>query len=291
MQEFASILLNAITLGCTYGLIGLGFVIVFRSTGVISFAQGAFMMTGALLFATLINHSVPVWAALIITVAALAALGMVTFVLVFGRLAGLESFVGAIATIGVGTLIEAIVLLIWGPSIITIKSVFSGGNHHLGGPFLISNIGIFTLAVTAVVFVIVILGLQRSPLGVRMRASADNPGLASYTGLHVVRLSSAAWAVAAATGALAGVVFLIGSQPDPETVYSLGLAAFPAILLGGIDSIGGCLIGGLLIALVQSAIATWWGGQYQDVAAYVALLLLLLVRPQGLFGRIDARRL
>ncbi len=291
MQEFASILLNAITLGCTYGLIGLGFVIVFRSTGVISFAQGAFMMTGALLFATLINHSVPVWAALVITVAALAALGTVTFVLVFGRLAGLESFVGAIATIGVGTLIEAIVLLIWGPSIITIKSIFSGGNHHLGGPFVISNIGIFTLAVTAVVFVLVILGLQKSPLGVRMRASADNPGLASYTGLHVVRLSSAAWAVAAATGALAGVVFLIGSQPDPETVYSLGLAAFPAILLGGIDSIGGCLVGGLLIALVQSAIATWWGGQYQDVAAYVALLLLLLVRPQGLFGRIDARRL
>jgi branched-chain amino acid transport system permease protein len=291
MQQLADILLNTITLGCTYGLIGMGFVVVFRSTQVISFAQGAFMMIGALLFATLINASLPVWLAFITTVVALAVLGSATFVLVFGRLAGLEPFVAAMATVGVGTLIEAAALLIWGPSIITMRSIFATGNHHLGGAFVITDIGIFTLVVTVVVFLATIAGLQLSPLGLRMRASADNPTLASYTGLGVARLSSAAWALAAATAALAGIIFLIGTQPDPATVYSLGLGAFPAILLGGIDSIGGCLVGGIIIAFAQSAVVTWWGGQYQDVVAYALLLLLLLVRPQGLFGRVDARRL
>jgi branched-chain amino acid transport system permease protein len=120
-----------------------------------------------------------------------------------------------------------------------------------------------------------------------MRAVASNTRLAAFNGVNVVRTSTLAWALGAVTAGLAGVVFLLGTQPDPGSVFSLGLAAFPAILLGGLDSIVGALVGGLLIGLGQAAIGVYLGGNWQDVVAYVVLLVVLLVRPQGIFG--DAR--
>ncbi len=291
METVTGIVLNALTLGCTYALIGVGFVVIFRATGVISFAQGVFMMIGALVFAGFARDSWPTVAALAASVALLAVLGALTYRLVFGRLVGLEPFVVSIGTVGLGTLLQAVGLMIWGPSTITTPQILSPHLYHLVGDAGINAVGLLTIGLTAGVFALVGLGLWFTPTGLRMRAVANDTALAAYQGLAVNRLAAGAWAIAGGTAAIAGIVFLLGTEPDPATINSLGLLALPAILLGGFDSIAGVLVGGLLMALAQTIVVKYVGGDYQDVLGYVVLLVLLSVRPQGLFGHVDAKRL
>jgi len=193
--------------------------------------------------------------------------------------------------VGLGILVEAGVLLIWGPAIIVIPQLFSYQVHHVVGQLGFSNIDLFAMAVTVAVFAVVLFGLHRTPVGLRMRAVANNPRLAVFTGVNVLVTSTLAWAIAGLTAALAGIVYLVGTQPDPGSIYALGLAAFPAILLGGFDSIAGTLVGGIIIGLVQATVAVYVGGAWQDVVAYGVLLAVLLLRPQGMFGSPQVARL
>jgi branched-chain amino acid transport system permease protein len=285
------IIINALTLGCTYALVGVGFVVIFRATKVISFGQGVFMMIGALLFAGFARADWPTWLGVVVAVVAMAALSALTYQVVFGRLAGLEPFVVAIGTVGLGTLFESVGLMIWGPSTIQMPQLFGIKLYHVYGPAGVNAVDILTMCVTAGAFLLVGAALYVTPTGLRMRAAASDASLAAYHGLAVSRLSAGAWAIGGGTAALAGIVFVIGTQPDPATIDSLGLLALPAILLGGFDSIIGCLVGGILIALVQTITVQYMSGNYQDVVGYLVLLLLLSFRPQGIFGRVDARRL
>jgi branched-chain amino acid transport system permease protein len=289
--DLANVLVDGVTNGCIYALIGVGFVVIFRATGVVSFAQGTFMMVGALLFASCIRAGIGLAGALVIAGLTLFVTGAVVYWLVFSRLVGGEAFVVSVATVGLGTLLESAALLIWGPGIIGMPVLFSYKTHHIVGTLAVNNLQIFTVVFTVSVFAVIIYGLQRTPVGLRMRAVANNTRLASLAGVNVVRMSMLAWAIAALTGAFAGVAFLLGTQPDPGTIYSLGLAAFPAILLGGLDSIPGALVGGVLIGLLEAWVATYIGGDWQDVISYIVLLGVMLVRPQGLFGSSEIARL
>jgi branched-chain amino acid transport system permease protein len=289
--DFANVVVNGITNGCIYALIGVGFVVIFRATGVVSFAQGTFMMVGALLFGSCIRAGIGMVGALAIIGAVLLIIGGAVYWLVFARLVGAEAFIVSVATIGLGTLLEAVGLLIWGPGIINIPLLFSYRTHHIVGALAVNGEEIFTFVFTVALFALIVFGMQKTPLGLRMRAVANNPRLAALAGVNVVRMSLLSWAIAAATGGFAGVVYLLGTQPDPGTVYSLGLAAFPAILLGGLDSVPGALVGGILIGLLEASIATWVGGDWQDVVSYLVLLVVMLFRPQGLFGSSQISRL
>jgi branched-chain amino acid transport system permease protein len=289
--NIANILVNGTITGLIYALIGIGFVVIFRATGVISFAQGAFMMVGALLFASCVNRGIGIAGSLAIVCVVLFVIGGLVYWLVFSRLVGGEPFVVAVATVGLGILLEEGALLIWGPSIINIPVLFSIHLYHISGALALNSLDFFTIVLTLVVFAIVMFGLYRTPVGLQMRAVANNPRLATFAGVSVVRVSILAWAIAGLTASLAGVVYLLGAQPDAGSVYSLGLQAFPAILLGGIDSVAGALVGGLLIGLLQAAVATYIGGAWNDVVSYGVLLAILLLRPQGLFGNPAVARL
>jgi branched-chain amino acid transport system permease protein len=287
-SDLGTIIETGLTTGCILALIGVGFVLVFRATGVVSFAQGAFMVLGALIFGTISHDGGNLAVGLVVVCAALPILGGLIYWLVFSRLVGAETFVTSVATVGLGILVEAISLLIWGPTTILVPAPFSfRTSYHIWGQLHLTPLDLFTFILTAAVFVVILIGLHRSRVGLRMRAVANNTRLAAFNGVNVVRTSTLAWALGAVTAGLAGVVYLLGTQPDPGSVFSLGLAAFPAILLGGLDSIVGALVGGLLIGLGQATIGVYLGGNWQTVVAYVVLLVVLLVRPQGIFG--DAR--
>ncbi|HVV08121.1 branched-chain amino acid ABC transporter permease [Amycolatopsis sp.] len=290
--DLATIVASGLTTGCIYALIGVGFVVVFRATGVVSFAQGAFMVLGALLFGTLSHLGTGLAVGLVVVCVALAVVGALIYRLVFARLVGAEPFVLSVATVGLGTLVSAVALLVWGPTTILVSPQFDPGTrYHVVGALNFTPRDLFTLALTVVVFAVVLLGLHRTPIGLRMRAVAGNARLAAHVGVDVVRTSTGAWAIGGLTAGLAGVVFLLGTQPDPGSVYSLGLAAFPAILLGGLDSIAGSLLGGVLIGLLQAAVGVYLGGEWQDVVSYGVLLAVLLLRPQGIFGGAEVARL
>jgi branched-chain amino acid transport system permease protein len=285
-----NILVDGITNGCIYGLIGVGFVVIFRATGVVSFAQGAFMMIGALLFASCVRSGTGLVGALAVAGAALFVGGGLIYRIVFSRLVGSEAFVVSIATVGLGTLLESGGLLIWGPGIITIPVLFSYRLHHVGS-LRFDNLDVFIVVFTVVVFAVIVFGLHRTPVGLAMRSVANNAKLAAFAGVNVVRMSTLSWAIAGLTGCFAGVVYLLGTQPNSGGVYSLGLAAFPAILLGGLDSVPGALVGGVLIGILEAAVATYAGGTWENVVAYIVLLGVLLLRPQGIFGSGDVARL
>jgi branched-chain amino acid transport system permease protein len=285
-----AIIVNALTTGSIYGLVGIGFVLVYRATGVVSFAQSGFMIIGALVFGSSLRAGLGLPASLAVATAIVFVVGALCYRVILARLVGGEVFVTAVATVGVATVIEAVCLMEWGPSNISFPQQFSYRNHNLIG-LKLTSLAIFTVVVAIAVFAVVLLGLNKTAIGLQMRSVASDSRLAAYLGVNVVVMSVLAWAIAGATGGLAGAVYVLDGGPDPGSVYSLGLAAFPAIILGGFDSIVGALLGGVLIALSQGIVAVYVSSEWQVVVPYLILVFVLLARPQGLFGTREPVRL
>lgn len=277
-------IVSSLTLGATYALIGVGFVILFRSTGVVSFAQGFFSVMGGLIFGSLANAGWGLWVSLIAATLITCVIGAATYLLAFARLAAAKPFVLSIASVGLGFGLEAIAVIIWGPNPIITPEYLSFVPLVHSSWFPLTPVDAFTIVSAAVIIIALMVWLRFTTIGLRMRAVADNANLSSALGINVVRISTLAWLLAAGTAGVAGIVLVLGTQPDPPTLLNLGLVAFPAILLGGMDSIGGVVIGGLIIGFVQSYVSVYWGAQYSDLAAYSILVAILLVRPQGIFG-------
>lgn len=292
-HELANILVGTFTLGFVYGLVGLGFVAVFRSTGVMSFAQGSFMLIGALVFYSVTTktwHLGPV-TGLLVTLVVLALIGAGTYQLVLGRILGVEPVIVSVATLGLAIVLQMVAFMIWSPDIVQYRSMLSFDGHELFANLRLNQVQIYTIAVGTAITVGLILVLGRSRAGLRMKAVAESPELAAYQGLDVRRLSMAAWGIGAAAAGAAGVIFGLGTQVEPGALPAIGLLAFPAILLGGLDSIGGAVIGGFLVAAIQSTTQVWIGSAWQDVVCYSVLLVVMFVRPQGLFGTPTVARL
>jgi branched-chain amino acid transport system permease protein len=292
MNEFGQILVAAAILGSTYALVGSGFAILFKATGVLSLAQGDFMLIGAFIFAKFASATgAGFFSSLLVSFLVTGVLGSITYLLIFRRLVGVDPLVPSVASIALGTLLATVAALIWGVNPIQMPNVISLGNHRLYDHVGITDLGIATIAVMIVFTAGIGLALAKTKIGARMRAVADDPRLASYMGISVPRVSALAWSLAAGGAALAGTLYSLASLLDPSSLPSLGIAAFPAILLGGLDSILGSVVGGLLVGLFGAVLSTTVTGQYQDVASYGLMLLILLVRPQGLFGSTKLVRL
>lgn len=288
--ELGNVITIGVTAGCVYALIGIGFVLIYRATGVVSFAQGGFMTLGGLIFGSALAEKWNLYLALAVMAAALALFGAVIYRVIFARIVGGDPFITSVCTVGLATVMFAGASLKWGPSTIVFPQQLGYSRHKVG--FLTFNpVQLFTIATTVVVFIFLMVLLLRTLIGLKMRAVASDARLAAHTGVRVVRVSSLAWALGGITGGLAAAVFLLGGQTDPGSIYALGLVAFPAVILGGLDSIPGTLVGGILIGLVQSVTAQYAGSKWQDMAAYGVLLLVLLTRPQGLFGNAQVVRL
>jgi branched-chain amino acid transport system permease protein len=288
--EVAGLIIGTLTTGAILSLIAVGFVIMYRATRVVSFAQGSFSLVGGFIFMALTQHHVNIVLALLGSIGIAFILGALTYQLVFARLVGAEPFITAIATIGLATVIEACAIIIWGSGPIILPNVISNRVYHLSTNLLVTPTDIFIVVAALVVFALLVPMLYRTRLGLRVQAVADHPRLAAYVGVNVIAITTLAWAVAAGTAAVGGVAFLLTSQPTPDSVYSLGLVVFPAILLGGLDSIVGALVGGMLLALAQNLVITYVNGNWVDVASYGLLLVVLFVRPQGLFGSAEVSR-
>lgn len=289
-DQISAIITTTITSGAILSLVSVGFVVVYRATKVVSFAQGAFTLVGAFVFLHCAEHGFGFFGALATALVADLVLGAVIYRAVFARMEGAEPFIAAVATIGLAIVVESVAVIVWGSSPIILPHVMSERRFTPVAGLHVQVADLVVAGMALVVYLVLALSLQRTRVGLRMRAVADMPKLAAHSGVNVARMSMLAWAAAAGTAAVAGVAFLLTTQPAPTGVYALGLTAFPAILLGGFDSIGGAVAGGFGLALVQSIVVTKAGGDWQDVASYGLLLAVLAVRPQGLFGSAEASR-
>lgn len=280
---FGLILVTTVTLAATYALIGVGFVVMFRATGVLSFAQGAFFLIGALVFYSLTNAGLGLVPGLLLAGLIVGVLSALCYVGMF-QFAEFDLLFVSLATVGLGTAIEAAANLVWAPNLFRTKKLVPEGAHHLGANIDVTDAQLIGIAVAIILVVGLAVFIQRTPLGLKMRAVACDAGLASYGGVRVRWISALAWGIAGGAAAVAGVAYTLGKVIDPSSLPAIGLVVFPAIIIGGLDSLGGVAVGSLILALVQTLTSVYVGGQWVDVMAYALLLLLLWARPSGLFG-------
>jgi branched-chain amino acid transport system permease protein len=279
----ALILVTTLTLGAVYSLIGVGFVVMFRATGVLSFAQGAFFLLGSLIFYSLTNAGLGLWAGLVVATIAVGLAGALCYLTLF-RPAPYDLLFVSLATVGLGTAIESAIALGWGSNLFEPKNLLPAKPHILFSGIRITDAQILTIILAIVLIGALFALIYRTPVGLRMRAVANDSSLAAYGGVRVGRISALAWGISAAAAGAAGVGYTVGTVIDPSTLPSLGIMVFPAIIIGGLDSLAGVAVGSIVLALVQTLVSVYVGSDYTDIVAYGLLLVLLWILPTGLFG-------
>jgi branched-chain amino acid transport system permease protein len=295
VTQFLSLLLNGLSLGAIYSLIALGFVVIFKSSEVVSFMHGSLLLLGAYLIAKL-QDSLGFWGAVVAGIALTAIAGLIVDRVLFARLRGAAVITLAILTIGLDIVLGTELTRRIGSDILNVDHPWGGSVVHLGGVGITANRAI-AMAVAAVLIGLFFAAFKFSNWGVAMRASAEDGEAAALMGIRLGRVSATAWMVGGALAAVAGL-FLVGS-PTPGITPSLGsvaLRAFPAAILGGLDSTGGALVGGLTIGVAESLAdgyqdqLLFLGRGFGSVVPYVVMLAVLLVRPSGLFGTRELTR-
>ncbi|MBC7435523.1 MAG: branched-chain amino acid ABC transporter permease [Bdellovibrionales bacterium] len=284
-MQFLQLVISGISQGCIYGLIALGFVLIYKATETVSFAQGELMMLGAfggLACMTMLGF--PFWLAIISAIVGMAIFGVVLERLVIRPILGQPAFSIVMLTIGVGYVARGLITMIPGIGTET---------HTLPVPYKdqIWNIGALVLNVeqmvvigaTAVLCALLFAVFRYSKIGIAMQASSQNQLAAYYMGIPVKSLNGIVWGLAAAVAAVAGLLLAPITFVHANMGF-IGLKAFPAAVVGGFGSLPGAIVGGLVIGIVESLSGFYLPDGFKDTAAYIVVLVMLMVKPNGLFG-------
>ena len=284
-MQVIQVLIGGIAQGCIYGLIALGFVLIYKATETVSFAQGDLMMLGSFVgLALLAALGWPFWIAVPSVIVAMALLGIALERVVIRPILGQPAFAIVMLTIGVGYVLRGVITMIPGIGTET---------HTLAVPYKDALVK-FGGAVVAVEQLVIIgttaalcLGLyalfRYSRVGIAMQASSQNQLAAYYMGIPVQRLNGLVWGMASAVAALAGLLLAPITFVHANMGF-IGLKAFPAAVVGGFGSLPGAIVGGLVIGIVEALAGFYLPEGFKDIAPYIVVLLMLMVKPNGLFG-------
>jgi branched-chain amino acid transport system permease protein len=283
--QVLQLVISGIAQGCIYGLIALGFVLIYKATETVSFAQGELMMLGA--FGGLAGMTMlgfPFWLAVLSSIAAMALLGILLERVVIRPILGQPAFSIVMLTIGIGYVARGLITMI--PNIGT-------ETHTLPVPYkdqiwkvsgLILNVEqMAVIFVTAILCALLFALFRFTKLGIAMQASSQNQLAAYYMGIPVKRLNGIAWGLAAAVAAVAGLLLAPITFVHANMGF-IGLKAFPAAVVGGFGSLPGAIVGGLIIGIIESLSGFYLPDGFKDTAAYIMVLVMLMVKPNGLFG-------
>lgn len=288
-MEVVQLLISGLSQGCVYGLIALGFVLIYKATEMVNFAQGDLMMLGAFLAFTFSNlfewHFI--WVVLA-TLLSLAIIGTLTERLVLRPMIGEPPFSVLMITIGLGFIIRAIAGAVWGSEPRALDTPYAGGVLRMGDIILgYENVAI--ILGTLILCSLLYLFFRHTRLGIAMQASSQNQLAAYYVGIPVKRIYSMVWALSAAISATAGILVAPVSLIDPMMGF-IGIKAFAAAIVGGFGSLPGAILGGLLIGVVEQLAGLYLPPGFSDTSAYLILLLMLLIRPEGIFASIQRKK-
>lgn len=292
MEEAARFLqlgVNGAASGCIYGLVALGFVLIYKATEMVNFAQGDIMMLGGFAaFSFIALFGLPYWVGALLAIVITAAFGYLLDALILRRVIGQPQFAVVMLTLGLGFIFRAGAGITWGYDSVGFNTPFTNKTVNLDGLVLgADNLSIITG--TVLLCLVLYLFFSKTRLGVAMQAASQNQLAAYYMGIPVRRIFSLIWAISAGVAALAGILLSPVSMIDVN-MGSLGIKAFAAAVIGGFGSIPGCLVGGVLVGIVEQLAGYKLPAGFQEVTANVVLLLMLLVRPQGLFAERMGKR-
>jgi branched-chain amino acid transport system permease protein len=279
------IIVAGIAQGCVYGLIALGFVLIYKATETVNFAQGELMMLGAFAgLGCMVGFGWPFWMAAIAANALMALVGALMERVVIRPVLGQPAFTVIMLTFGLGYLARGAITMVPGVGTDThaLATPYQGTVVDLGG-LAIATEQLVVIGATGVLCVALWALFRFSRVGIAMQASSQNQLAAYYMGIPVQRLNGLVWALAAAVAAAAGLLLAPITFVHANMGF-IGIKAFPAAIVGGFSSLPGAIVGGLVIGLVESLSGFYLPEGFKDVMPYVVVLLMLAVRPTGLFG-------
>ena len=288
MAFFFDLFVNGLMIGMMYALVALGFVLIYKATSVVNFAQGELMMFGGYVAAALITlYHLPLAIAIPVLLGTMFLLGFVLERVVLRPLVGQQVISVVMVTIGLAQVLQGSAALVWGAQTKNIPLPIRL-EPYIIWEIYISPINIVAALVSAGFLVAFAWFFRKSRMGIAMRAVANDQQAAMAVGIDVRFVFALSWAIAGIAAALGGVVW--GSMLGVDTQLALvGLKVFPAVILGGLDSVPGAIVGGLMIGAIESVAAgyvdPYVGGGTKDFLPYVVMILALMIRPYGFFGR------
>ena len=286
MVFFMEVIVNGLLTGILYSLVALGFVLIFKASGVFNFAQGAMVLFAALTLVGLIEHGVPVIIAIFLTAAVMVALAALIERLMLRHLVNQEGIILFMATIGLNFILEGAGQIAWGSDVKKLSVGLPDGTVEWAG-MLLSTLDLTGAAIGAVLVTILALFFHYTTIGRALRAVADDHQAALSVGIPLKTIWIIVWAVAGCVALVAGIMW--GAKSGVQFSLSLiALKALPVLILGGFTSVPGAIIGGLIIGVGEKLAEIYWGpafgGAIEGWFAYMLALIFLLFRPQGLFG-------
>lgn len=284
MDVFLQLTVSGLANGMVYALVAVGFVIVYKASDVINFAQGELLLLGAYVsFAMVVQVGLPWPLGVLATVVVAVLLGFLVERWVLRPLIGEPVISMIMATIALSSLLRAVVSGIWGTRPRSFPTFLPSGPVSIGSA-TVSADRLLVILLAAVLLSGCALFFRYTRDGIAMRAIADDQQAGLSMGISVRRILAISWALAAATAAVGGLMLanIVGVSPD---VAFIGLRVFPVVILGGLDSIPGAVVGGAVIGLVEAWVGGYVGHGLHQIAPFVVLLAVLMVRPYGLFGK------
>ena len=288
---FTQQVVSGTAIGCLYALVALGFVLIYKATEVVNFAQGDILMVGAFLAYTLIVLAgFNFWVGALLAIGLTAVLGFFLERLVVRPIVGQPIFAIVMVTIGIGFVARSVASMTpgWGVDTHFIETPFYNKTVRWGAVVL-SQDHVAIILLTILLCLVLFLFFRRTKLGIAMQATSQNQLAAYYMGIPVKTVFSLVWAISAGVAAFAGVLLAPIAFVHANMGF-IGIKAFPAAVLGGFGSIPGAVVGGLIIGVVEALAGFYLPEGFKDVAAYIVLLLVLLVRPEGLFGEATRKK-
>lgn len=292
MEFFLQLALNGVVVGSIYALVALGFVIIYKSSGVLNFAQGEFLLLGAYVFWA-VASSAPFFWALVLTMLFSILLGLLMERLILRPMIGEPIISVIMVTLGLSSILRAVVLGAWGTDTRPFPQFFSAEPIQIG-PLPVARGYLFSVAVSGILLAAFSLFFRYARVGIAMRATAFSQEVAQSMGISVRRIFAVSWSIAAVVSALGGI--LLGSLRGglDGSLAVLGLKALPVVILGGLDSVTGAIVGGVVIGVLENLAGGYldplFGGGVKEVAPFAALVLILMIKPYGLFGKVKIER-
>ena len=290
-MDVLQLLVSGLANGCVYGLIALGFVLIYKATEQVNFAQGDMMMLGAYVTLGLTNSQfmgLPFWFSVPMAVVLMGVFGYLLDLFVLRRMFGQSQIAVVILTIALGFVLRFVAGAIWGHEPISLETPFAGRHFSFGGVVLgldeVIIIGV-TIVLTGALYVY----FNSTRLGIAMQAASQNQLAAYYMGIPVKRINSLIWALSGAVAAIAGILFASKGSMDPS-IGLLGIKAFAAAVIGGFGSLPGALLGGLIVGIIEPFASRYVPSSYALLIPYLLLFFVLVFRPHGILAQVHSKK-
>jgi branched-chain amino acid transport system permease protein len=291
MEFFLQLLMQGLSVGFLYALAALGFVMIFKSSSVLNFAHGELLAIGAFIFlAFSVWWKLPIYLSFLLTLVGTFAMGFVIERLFLRPLIGEALIEVIMLTVGLAAMFKGLLLVIFGGNLFNYPDFLPAGLTIRWGAINIPPVYVAAFIIGIIFLSIFGFFFKYSSQGIYMRSVADNQPAALSLGVHVRRVFAMSWAIAALVCAISGVILGIMNGINVHDISVMGLKVFPVVILGGLESIGGAIIGGLIIGLLETFTGGYISPSLKEVIPYIVLIFILLVKPYGLFGLVEIER-